>query len=187
MCPYCKIDTDVYMSCEEHTVQSFPDHLFSICPHIKAAKNQIRFLNLGYQNNSYLDMSDLVHFPNAEHFDFQQNNMLKVTGGTMGKDQSYRKIETLILGQNTSLVIDDGAFDGMWALKKLDLEGNHVGSYTSISWPFCHTKNQQKDMQEKANVFYDYSKDNYYTRKNEERYCGRISGSHGMDNVFACT
>ena len=44
----------------------------------------------------------------------------------MNNEKKFKNIEKLILGQNSSMMIEDGSLDGFYSLKKIDLRGNGI-------------------------------------------------------------
>ena len=44
----------------------------------------------------------------------------------MNNEKKFKNIEKLILGQNSSMMIEDGSLDGLYSLKKIDLRGNGI-------------------------------------------------------------
>ena len=73
---------------------------------------------------SEITVESLLEFPKGRTFDFSFNNLKTVTGSSMNNEKKFKNIEKLILGQNSSLMIEDGSLDGLYSLKKMDLRGN---------------------------------------------------------------
>ena len=44
----------------------------------------------------------------------------------MNNEKKFKNIEKLILGQNSSIMIEDGSLDGFYSSKKIDLCGNGI-------------------------------------------------------------
>ena len=80
------------MICEENVIHAYPSHLYSICPHIKKDKRVISSITLKHNNISELDVSNLLEFPMAKEFDFSINELTKVSGKSMGKNEAFRWI-----------------------------------------------------------------------------------------------
>ena len=55
-----------------------------------------------------------------------------------------------------------------------EIDRKMIGSYTSLSWPFCHSKENDDQMQEKANIYFDYSQNSDLTKSNERKYCNKF-------------
>ena len=75
---------------------------------------------------SELTLESLLEFPNGRTFDFAFNDLKTVKGSSMNNEKKFKNIEKLILGQNSSMMIEDGSLDGFYSLKKIDLRGNGI-------------------------------------------------------------
>ena len=157
------------MYCIKGGIYSFPNDVFSMCQSVKPYSNELQSVRVNNNSITELNIADLLKFPKATEFDFSFNELKTVSGSSIGEDESFKSIKTLKFGQNTPFEIVDGSLDGFFQLTKLDLRGNITGNYTSKSWPFCHSKVNQKDFQKRANVYYDYESE--LTEENETSYC----------------
>ena len=84
-------------------------------------REQLTVISVKNASISELNIDDFSLFPYAQTFKFQNNPIKKIVGTSMGKN--FDQVFEIFLGggENRTLEIEDGCFDGMFRLGVLDL------------------------------------------------------------------
>ena len=126
--------------CEENLLETFPDDLFSICPHVKEEKSNITKIRLMGQKITEFHINDLHQFPNARELDMSYSKISKVHGSSI--NSGLHTIKNINLRNNQIKDLREGSLDGMFSLESFNLEDNPITNYDSVSWPFCYLAQQ---------------------------------------------
>ena len=98
-CPHCEITSNLMLTCNYDSLATFPEGLFSLCPHIINQAIGLMFITLNHQRITELNMDTLFSLPRMELLDLSSNAITHVSNPFI--NPPLDNLKTLNLSQNS--------------------------------------------------------------------------------------
>ena len=185
-CPQCNIDEDSMVSCQQDTLDTFPNGLLNLCPHMEQKMGTFKWVNLQGQKITQLQIEDLHRMNTLIELNLSSNKITRVLNDFATIDHPNLPLFIkLNLTQNDLSHISDGCFDGLPYLTEIDVRQNPIRMYTTLSWTICYMYEQNLSKSPfigNMTIYKYYGHDLQHLQLIENDFCETLGKKH-FDSV----